>query len=131
MIIFNHDSIPFARSNIFKGFVRRPVFATVRRLSPGDFLQGRQPFPVVIFPARSRGIGNYFLEKSPGFVATIPFLVRQIIGIKEVSTADRQLQTKKLGVYPRNWEVCEANPQICCLNPDICRRYSEMPVPPP
>jgi len=62
----NKDSIPFARSNVFNGFVRLAgfcnSFATARRLPPADFLRGRRPFPVVLFPARSRGFGNYFLK---------------------------------------------------------------------
>jgi hypothetical protein len=63
----DEGSIPFTRSNVFKGFVRLAgfcnSFATARRLLPADFLQGRRPFLVVLFPARSRGFGNYFLNK--------------------------------------------------------------------
>jgi len=63
----HEGSIPFARSNVFKGFVRLAgfcnSFATARRLPPADFPLGRRPFSVVLFPARSRGFGNYFLNK--------------------------------------------------------------------
>jgi hypothetical protein len=67
-VFLRHEgSIPFTRSNVYKGFLTFAgfciSFASVRRFPPSDILPTSQPFPAVPFLSRPRGLGKFFQGK--------------------------------------------------------------------